>query len=366
MVTRRGFLSGAAAFSLGGSLARPAFADTAPIALMSAARIGVHDGGVLWRDNKFVPFALPGRGHALAHHAASNNVVLVGRRPGAFAAIVNASDPQSLRIFSPAKNCHFAGHAVIAPDAASMITSEFNAETTRGVLVVRDCTDGRERAHWSPEGIEPHELLFAGNGSRVVVALGGLIKDGGVAGPAFNDGGIDSAVAEIDPRSGKILHRYKLSAAFATLSLRHMAMAPDEKRIAIGMQDQDQDLSIPRPLAGVLRLGEEIELLPMPDASACDFRGYIGSIAFDKAGDFIAATSPRGGVVGLWSMRTRTWLGGLALPDACGLAPGITPGEFWATSGYGDIVNLEATQHGLAVKAKWRVAASFDNHVLRL
>lgn len=363
MVTRRGFLSSAAAFSLGGSLARRAFADTTPIALMSAARIGANDSGALWRDNALVSFPLSGRGHALAHHAASDSVVLVGRRPGAFAAIVNANDPQSLRIFSPASDCRFAGHAAIAPDGATMVTSEFNAQTTRGVLVVRN-VDGKERAHWAPEGIEPHELLFAGNGSRLIVALGGLIKDGGVSGPAFNEGGIDSAVVEIDPRSGKILHRHKLSMAYTTLSLRHMAVAPDKTHIAIGMQDQD--LSSPRPLAGVLRLGEEIELLPMPDASECDFRGYIGSIAFDKSGEFIAATSPRGGVIGLWSMRSRTWLGGLALPDACGLASGTVAGEFWATSGYGDIVNLEATQHGVAVKAKWRVAAGFDNHVLRL
>ena len=330
---------------------------------MSAARIGARDGGALWRDNTLVPFALPGRGHALAHHAQSGNVVLIGRRPGAFAAIVNASDPQSPRIFVPTKDCRFAGHAAIAPDSSAMVTSEFESTSMRGVLVLRDA-DGRERAHWSPEGIEPHELLFAKDDSRLVVALGGLIKDGGVSGPAFNPGGVNSAIVEMDARTGRVLRRHKLKPEFASLSLRHLALAPDGKAVAVAMQDQD--LSAPRPLVGVLELGKEIELLPMPDAAQCDFRGYVGSIAFDASGEFIAATSPRGGVVGLWSASTRNWIGGLALPDACGLAAGNSPREFWATSGYGDILNITATPQGLSVTSKWRAAASFDNHVIRI
>jgi len=341
MATRREFLLGAAAIAVSG--ATSAFADTP--ALMSAARVNNRDGGALWRQDGFTSFDLPGRGHAMARRAGSSDVVLVGRRPGVFAAIVDASNAQARpRIITPAKDCRFAGHAAIAPDASMMITSEFDAATMQGVLVVRDAMNGEERAHISPEGIEPHELLFAKDGSRLVVALGGLIKDGGVSAPAFNPGGIDSSVVEIDPRSGRILARHKLAAQFASLSLRHLAVAPDGKHIAIAMQDQD--LTQARPLTAVLKLRGEIELLPLPAADECDFRGYVGSIAFDTSGEFIAATSPRGGVVGVWSMRTRKWVGGMALPDACGLASGTAPREFWATSGYGDVVNFTATNAG--------------------
>ncbi|HSZ75531.1 MAG TPA: DUF1513 domain-containing protein [Rhizomicrobium sp.] len=361
MITRREFLSSAAAVSLVG--ATRVFAETP--ALMSAARIGQRDGGALWRQDGFTSFDLPGRGHAMARRGASHDVMLVGRRPGTFAAIVDSSSAQSRpRIFAPAKDCRFAGHAAFAPDVSIMVTSEFDAASMQGVLVVRDAVSGEERAHISPAGIEPHELLFAKDGSRLVVALGGLIKDGGVSAPAFNPGGIDSSVVEIDPHSGRILMRHKLAPQFASLSLRHLALAPDGEHSAIAMQDQD--LTQPRPLTAVLKLGGDIELLPLPAADECDFRGYVGSIAFDISGEFIAATSPRGGVVGVWSMSTRKWLGGMALPDACGLAAGTSPGEFWATSGYGDVVNFTATMSAPIVNAKWQVAASFDNHVLRI
>ena len=99
MATRREFLLGAAAIAVSG--ATSAFADTP--ALMSAARVNNRDGGALWRQDGFASFDLPGRGHAMARRAGSSDVVLVGRRPGVFAAIVDASNAQARpRIITPA------------------------------------------------------------------------------------------------------------------------------------------------------------------------------------------------------------------------------------------------------------------------
>lgn len=364
MVTRRIFLRGAAAISCGAaflpdvSLAAP----EAPV-LFGAAHIADHDGGVVWRGGTVQPFALPARGHGLARLAARGKIIVTGRRPGLLTAIVDTTDPAgSSQIVQSAPGCRFSGHSAVEPGGDHFVTSEFEAETMRGVLVLRRAAKGVECGRFDPQGIEPHDMLFAGN--LLVAALGGLIKDGGVAGPAFNPDGIKSSVVEIDPQSGKIAARHALGAGLSSLSLRHLALVPGGQSVIVGMQDQD--LSETRPLVAVIKIGGEMEPLPMPDPKACDFRGYVGSVAVDASGEFAAATSPRGSVIGLWSLPRRVWVGGLGIPDVCGLAAGSQPGEFWASTGLGEVVNLKASALGATVTSRWSTSVGFDNHLLRV
>ncbi len=243
-----------------------------------------------------------------------------------------------------------------------MITSEFDADSIEAVLVSRDPGTGAALANWRPNGIEPHELVFARDGSRVIVALGGLIKDGGVAGPAFNPGGVKSEVLEIDASSGAVLKRHSLGEDLVSLSLRHLALAPDGETVAVAAQDQD--LSVARPLVGLLRPGKSLELLPMPETQEASFRGYVGSIAIDSAGAYLAAASPRGGVVGLWSLRSEKWIGALAIADVCGLTRGREDGVFWASSGHGAVLRIAARETGPTIEAQWHANAGFDNHLM--
>jgi hypothetical protein len=349
-------LTGLAALSL--SAALPAFA--ASPRLFAAARIDGKDNGAVWQAGALQPFALPARGHAPAA-LPDGRVLIVGRRPGVFAALVDENNVGAVpAILSPAGGKRFAGHGAVSPDGTALVTSEFEADSFRGALVVRDAQGGI-RTVWDPQGIEPHDLLFL-DSSRVIAALGGLIKDGGVAGPAFNPGGIDSAVIEIDVTSGAVVKRHALPASYRSLSLRHLAHANDV--IVIGMQDQD--LSEPRPVVGVLQPGAEIDLLPLPDRNACDFRGYIGSVAADRTGRYAAAASPRGSVLGVWSIADRRWIGGLHIQDVCGLTTGANDGEFWASSGLGDILRITVSDAGPVIAARWHSEAGFDNHLLRV
>lgn len=351
---------GAASAAVAVSL--PAFAAGTP-ELFAAARVGTVDGGAAWINGTLSPFALPARGHSLVRLGA--DVVIAGRRPGKYAAIVDPADVERpARILAPANGNVFAGHAAVAPDGAVLVTSEFDNATTKAAVILRDPASGNLRAHWDAHGIEPHDLLFARGGSRLVVAIGGLVKDGGVAGPAYNEGGIDSAIVELDAKSGRMLARHKLAPEFASLSLRHMALAPDGETVAVGMQDQD--LTAVRPLMGVLRGGSLDPLEMPPGADANIFRGYIGSVAIDASGTYIAATSPRGGALGLWSLANGKWLGNLNVVDICGLVPAAQPGAFWATSGTGEILHVQAAGAGPAVIARWHAGAQFDNHLLRI
>ena len=364
--TRREVLAGAAVLgAIAGLELCPAVAANA-LRLMSAARIGGHDRGALWSQASLRDFALPARGHALTQ-LSSNRVVLVGRQPGMFAALADtatlAAPKPDIAVVKPASHYRFGGHAAAHDGARGFVTGEFHEVSGNGLIVLRD-RNGAEAAHWNAGGIGPHDLLYAKGGSRLVVALGGLLQEPDVRSPPLNAGVIESSLVELDAKSGKLLARHRLPSSMASLSLRHLALAPDGETIVIGMQDQD--LTEPRPVIGIMRLGKEIELLPPPKDEPNLFRGYIGSVAIDAGGRYIAATSPRGGVIGLWSLGDGRWIGSLRLPDACGLAPDAVAGVFWATSGLGDIVQLQATTNGLTAPARFRADAAFDNHAIRI
>jgi uncharacterized protein len=366
-INRRGLFSGATAALLGGIVAfkRGARAMESPlkVSLVSAARVGEIDGGALIGADGLTGFSLPGRAHAITP-LPWGEVVLIGRRPGAFAAFVNPRDPDNdVRLFAPETGHRFAGHAALSPDGHTLATSEIDAETGAGTVVLRDARSGAPRAMF-PAGIEPHDLLFARGGSRLVVAIGGIARAAEVKGPAINAGNIESAILEMDPNSGAILKRHELPADMKSLSLRHMALAPGGETIAFGMQDQDR--SEMRPLMGCLHVGGGIELFPLPADDEGRLRAYIGSVAVDSSGRYVAATSPKGGVVGLWSLMDGNWLGGFVAADVCGLAPDKDPAAFWATTGLGDVVQLRANEAGLTAQAHWQAAAAFDNHLARI
>jgi hypothetical protein len=116
---------------------------------------------------------------------------------------------------------------------------------------------------------------------------------------------------------------------------------------------------------GVLRVGGGVELLPLPDEEGA-LRSYIGSVAIDRSERYLASTSPKGGMVGLWRLSDGRSLGGFKLADVCGLAADGENGGFWATSGFGDVVKLQASDAGFEARAHWRADAAFDNHLLRI
>jgi len=242
------------------------------------------------------------------------------------------------------------------------VTSEIDAETGDGVVVFRDGS-GAPRAS-VPVGIEPHDLLFAHGGERLAVAVGGIAKAADIKGPPINAGNIESAVVELDGKTGALIKRHQLGPSMASLSLRHMALAPDGETIAVGMQDQDRAQL--RPLMADLRPSRALELLPLPSDDQGSLRSYIGSVNIDRSGQFIAATSPKGGMVGLWSLRDGHWAGSFALADVCGLTAGEEPASFYATSGLGDVVKLQAAGTRLISVARWSAPVAFDNHLLRI
>jgi uncharacterized protein len=365
-VDRRGLFSGAFAALIGGSVALSRRdARAAPglpgVSLLSAARVDGVDSGAIVCDDGFCSFALPARAHAPILMPEQGGALFVGRRPGTYAAALDLESPDApARIFHPIASHRFAGHAAL--NGAALVTTEMDESSGEGAAVLRDARSFAPRARFGV-GIEPHDVLFARGGEVLVVAVGGIARAADVKGPPINAGRIESAILELDPRSGALLKRHTLPGDLSTLSLRHMVLAPDGETVAFGMQDQDRSRA--RPLMGLLRMGRGIDLLPLPVDDEGVLRWYIGSVAIEASGRYVVATSPKGGLAGLWSLADGSWLGGFKMDDVCGLAADGVPGRFWATSGHGDVVHLAASKGGLAPLAHWQAAASFDNHLLR-
>jgi uncharacterized protein len=365
-INRRDLIYAGAAALIGGALVLPRKdASAAPqwpgLSLLTAARIDGRDAGALVCDGAVCPFALPARAHAPILLRDAGAAILIGRRPGTFAAVIGLESPEApSRFFEPTAGYRFAGHAAVHRQA--LFTSEIDALSGDGAVVLRDAKSFAPHARFVV-GIEPHDVLFARGGEVLVVAVGGIARAADVKGPAINAGRIESSILELDPRNGAVLRRHALPADMSSLSLRHMALAPDGETVAFGMQDQDRARI--RPVMGLLRVGRGIDLLPLPGGDDGALRSYIGSVAIDSAGRFVAATSPKGGIVGLWSLVDGRWIGSFSLADVCGLAADASPGRFWATSGHGDVARLEAGHAGLSAVAHWRAPAAFDNHLLR-
>src|SRR5258705_947313 len=209
-INRRGLVYGGAAALVGGALGlsqRVARANSQfpSLTLMSATRVDGVDGGALLCEEGLCQFALPARAHALTQLPNSHSVILVGRRPGKFAAIVDAQAPQeSARLFTPLANHRFAGHAAVGSNM--LVTSEMDEETAEGSIVLRDAGSAAPKERF-PAAIEPHDVLFARAGETLVVAIGGIAHAAEVKGPALKAGKIDSHILEPNHPPGACVKR---------------------------------------------------------------------------------------------------------------------------------------------------------------
>jgi hypothetical protein len=90
--------------------------------------------------------------------------------------------------------------------------------------------------------------------------------------------------------------------------------------------------------------------------------GYVGSVAFDRAGGTVAASCPRGNRVAFWDAADGTFLRSVTLPDACAIGPAETPGRFLTATGTGSIAEIDA-RTGAVRPLGGREPVAYDNHL---
>ena len=300
--------------------------------------------------------------HALCPRPDGGETVAVARRPGDLALVLDGAGREVRATFRASKGRRFSGHGIYRREGRDFISTEIDVATGEGVLVVRDVAGGYTPAtEFASAGVGPHELVAAGRFVAVANGAKEPKSDPGVA--ALETTRRGSSLALIDPVSGAIDRVVELGGGLESLSLRHLAALPDGG-VLVAAQDREigaRDKPLIARLDGDrLRFFDEaLELMPR-------FAGYVGSLALDASGRFVAATSPKVGVVATFDVQTGEALGAVAAADVCGLAAEREAARFVATTGFGDVLRIAVHEGGCAIVARRVGTMRWDNHLAAL
>ncbi|WP_069298645.1 DUF1513 domain-containing protein [Neptunicoccus sediminis] len=356
MTSRRGFLAGLAA---AGFAPRTTWASAGAPACLAAARTdtgGYVLCGLSGAGEVLFDIPLPDRGHAAAAHPHRADAVAFARRPGRFAVVVNCVNGAVRARLDAPEGRHFYGHGSFDLDGRYLFTTENDYEAGQGVIGVWDCAeDYRRVGEFASGGVGPHEIKTLPSGA-LVVANGGIETHPEAGRAKLNIPLMEPNLCYLSTQ-GQPLETLRLDPALHKNSIRHLDVSGDGL-VAVGMQWQGETGQVV-PLVFTHRPGEQAVF---PDIAPEVYRrmlGYVGSIAINNAGDRLAATSPRGGVV--LGTATKPRAGEPALepyPDVCGVTFG--PWGRMVTTGAGQVIG------GLAQQPQHYPRLQWDNHLVRI
>ena len=364
--TLRLLAGGVAGSLLPASLRAEAGAPNAPLYL--SARV---DAAGAYRVSGFstdgarvFDLPLPGRGHSFAVRSDGRAAVHFARRPGRFALVLDLLRSTIARRVETPAGRHFYGHGVFSPDGRLLYATENDFDGERGVIGVYDTAQCYARVDEFPShGIGPHEIALLSDGETLVVANGGIATHPDLPRVKLNLPTMAPSLCFVDRRSGALRRELTLDPALHRLSIRHLAMGPDDTvAVATQYEGPAQDVV---PLVAVHRAEGGLKPLPAPLAVLRAMKNYCGSICFDPSGRTIAVSSPRGNLMTFWDVGAGRYLSSAKVSDGCGVAPGTRSGEFLASSGLGSVVVIDArsgTTRPLAVGGL--ESARWDNHLV--
>ncbi len=292
-------------------------------------------------------------------------MVVMARRPGRFLAVIGLADGALRRSLEAPAGRHFYGHAVFDAAERLLYTTENDYDAGRGVIGVWDAAAGYVRAgEIDAHGIGPHDLALAHDGRTLAIANGGLLTHPDSGRAKLNLADMEPSLAVVDPATGESLRRLVLPRDLHQLSIRHLAVASDGT-IGFGMQHEGPpDRAV--PLAGTWAPDGTVTLLPQDTAPPAVTRNYVGDLAIDAAGRYLAASFPRGSGVGVWDLRTGRPLGLIRATDACGLAAEPGSDRLWISDGTGRVGSLDAGRSLVRDAAVSIPGLAFDNHFARV
>ncbi|TCT07664.1 DUF1513 domain-containing protein [Aquabacter spiritensis] len=308
----------------------------------------------------------PVRLHGIEASPRGPLAVAVGRRPGRIALVFDRDEGGQVAAFGPAAGRVFSGHGRFTADGALFLTNEIERPSEgpvrtmgRGIVAARDVAGGFQIvAEWPTGGDGPHDLMRSG--AALVVANGGIEPNTPEARDAEETG---STISLIDPQSGALRGVGGLPPDLGSLSLRHLAR-DGRGGTVVAAQDLLKD-GVSRPLLFFVAQDGALRPFEAPEAELMALRGYVGSVAFDRSGAYVACATPRGNRVAVWR-RDGRYLGAVPLVDGCGLAATREPGRFVATSGYGEVVLIAIAEGQVAIVWRRTGGPRFDNHMVEL
>jgi hypothetical protein len=202
----------------------------------------------------------------------------------------------------------------------------------------------------------------------LVIANGGLMTLPDSGREVLNPDSMRSTIDLVGREQGELRARFELDASCRDLSLRHLALTL-RGDILFGGQYQGEAEDLPL-LAGMISSSGKMSLLPAPDEELAALENYIGSVAVDRDGEILAATSPHGNRIAFWNIRSREFIGSRRMADVCGVAPTADAGEFVASSGNEGCAVLDLSPGSAALIAMSPLTGLpldvWDNHLVML
>jgi len=309
--------------------------------------------------------SLPGRGHGAALRRGTSECVVFARRPGTFAGVLDGESGAVSHWIESESGRHFYGHGAFSADGGTLFTCENDYDAARGVLGVHDAADRYKRIGEIPSyGIGPHEVRLMPDRRTLAVCNGGIRTHPDQPRAKLNLDTMAPSLAFVDSRNGALLGEARLPERFSKLSIRHMDI-DRAGRVAVAMQHEGDRRDL-LPLVGLCGKRNEIRLLHAPEPVVERMQHYTGSIAFDSAGDVVAATSPRGHVVTFWDAQTGGYLCQVEATDAAGIAPTDAPGTFLIAGGDGAIRLADARSGDSRLLVAPNGQIRWDNHICAL
>jgi hypothetical protein len=301
--------------------------------------------------------SLPMRGHGLlVDPRKPDEVLIIARRPGTLAVKVDLSTGRIVQQWQAAEDRHFFGHACYSKDGRTLFVTENNIETGEGLVSVRDADDFHLLAEYRSHGIGPHELILLADGTTLAVANGGIRTTPETGRVKLNRGRIESSLAYLDSRNGRLLQAYPVPST--QLSLRHLALAPNG-RIAAALQFEGDRNHPGTPLMMFHRGESTLQFAVAPQAVWNRMRHYAASVAYDPASARFALTCPLGDTLGCWTSEG-DFAGSITLPKVSGVAFAEDGG--FATNESGDVYRLDLARLTATLQANLP-GVQWDNHL---
>ncbi len=313
-----------------------------------AAALRDSNGGIVFSA------PLPGRGHGCAIGPDGLTAVVFARRPGEFAAVLDIQGEKSSHLIQAAKQRHFYGHGCFSPDGGLLYATENAYDVSEGRIGIYETGAAYRRVGEFPTGgIGPHEALLLPDGETIVVANGGILTHPDYGRQKLNLAMMEPSLAYLDRRSGRIVEQVALPASRHQLSIRHLCLdITGDVWFGCQYEGRPDDLM---PLVGSHRRGRPPAMIDLPVTATHALKNYVGSIAVNRSGTRLAATSSRGGAVIVWETVTHRLVNKIGLRSATGIAP-AGPSSFTATSGSGRSIDT-ATGRRNRSDVRW------DNHL---
>ncbi|GGO81472.1 Tat pathway signal protein [Marinobacterium nitratireducens] len=341
MLTRRDFLARTLMLGAGLALTPVVGAGNRSPLLLSASDDG--NGGHFFSaiDEMGAPrfsHPLPDRAHGIALHPARTRCAVVARRPGTFVDLYSLPDGRQLQRLHNPDGRRFCGHAAFSADGRTLYTTENDFDGRRGVIGVWRLRDGLmvRETEWASGGVGPHEVLLHPNGS-LVVANGGILTHPDRGRDKLNLDSMQANLTYLDSETGAILGSYGVAAELHQLSIRHLSISPDG-RVASVLQYQGPETE-EVPLLVLHSPGDgALQLLRLPEGPE-RHRNYLGSVAWDLDGRWLAMSAPRGSRIYFYHRDSAAWADPVTYSDGCGLYRDSLPATFLISSGAGGVTS---------------------------